>query len=264
MSESLVTSLLATAVLAGIFVNPWPREVLDERNPAFRGFVSLAAGVALAYVFIDLMPEFSGLGDELLEEEAIPLPFPEYVVYMAALAGFMLFYGLERLVRWHHPDERRVREGGAASSELERREEEEEEQDERIDYRIKLVGMAAYAGLVLYLMTGGIRAGSEEGLIAYVVAMGFHFLGMRHGLRYEFPAAYMTHGRWLMAGAVIAGSALGLVLELPLGVEALLLGVLGGMVIMNTTVMELPSEREGRFGMFVLGGFLYAALLMLV
>lgn len=262
MSETLTTSLLATVVLAGVFVIPWPREVIGERNPAFRGFVSFAAGVALAYVFIDLMPEFSGLGDELLEEEAFTLPFPEYFVYMAALAGFMLFYGLERLVRWHHPDARRARAGDTLSEG--EREELEGEENERIDYRIKLAGMAAYAGLVLYLMTAAIRAGSEEGLVAYVIAMLFHFVGMRHGLRYEFPDAYMSRGRWVMAGVAAAGAAVGLVLNLPVDVEALLLGGLGGMVIMNTTVMELPSENEGRFGMFGLGGVLYAALLIAI
>ena len=61
-----------------------------------------------------------------------------------------------------------------------------------------------------------------------------------------------------------AGAAVGLVLNLPVDIEALLLGGLGGMVIMNTTVMELPSENEGRFGMFVLGGVLYAALLIAI
>ena len=277
----MTTSLLATAVLAGVFVLPWPREVLSERQPGFRSFVSFAAGVSLAYVFIDLLPELSGLGDELLEEEAIALPFPEYVPYMLALLGFILFYGLERLVRWHHPDERRARLSGGEPHGAEHRqgplgeaghgeapegegEEGWEEEDERIDYRIKLAAMAAYAGLILYLMTGGIREGSEEGLIVYVVAMFFHFLAMRHGLRYEFPGPYMSRGRWVMAGAAIAGAALGLFVDLALAVEVLLLGLLGGMLIMNTTVMELPTEKEGRFGMFALGGVLYTALLLLI
>jgi hypothetical protein len=248
-----------------VFILPWPRDVYSERNPGFRSLVSLAAGIAVAYVFIDLLPEFSGLGDELLHEEALELPFPEYVVYMAALLGFMLFYGLERLVRWHGPEERLLREGAAVGrqGEPEVREEEDEAQ-EWAAYRVRLLGMAAYAGLILYLLTAGLRQGSEEGLVAYVVAMLFHFVGVRHGLRHEFPDAYMSKGRWVMAGAAVLGAALGLALELPLEIEALLLGVLGGMVIMNTTVMELPSEKEGRFGMFVLGGVLYAALLMLV
>lgn len=263
MSEALATSLLATAVLAGVFVLPWPRNVMDEGTPGYRGLVSFAAGIAVAYVFIDLIPEFSGLGDELLEEEPLPLPFPEYVVYMAALLGFMLFYGLERLVRWQGPKERREREGGEPLSSQELKEL-AEEQDERVDYQIKVWGMAAYAGFVLYLMTAAIRDGSREGLAVYVLAMLFHFIGVRHGLRYEFPDAYMSRGRWILAGVAVAGAVLGLSFDLSLAAEALLLGVLGGMVIMNTTVMELPSENQGRFGMFVLGGVLYAALLMVV
>lgn len=272
MSEALVTSIVATLVLAAVFVQPWPREVIGERMPGFRSFVSFAAGISLAYVFIDLLPELSGMGDELLREEAVALPFPEYVVYMAALFGFVLFYGLERLVRWHHPDSKRDR--AEATDEVRAAvvgegvgappaEEAAEEAEERIDYRIKLAGLGAYACLILYLMTAGIREGSEEGLVAYVIAMAFHFVATRHGLRYEFPEPYMRSGRWIMAGLCVAGAALGLVTELSVGAEVLLMGFLGGMLIMNTTVMELPSEKEGRFGMFALGAALYAALLMM-
>jgi hypothetical protein len=267
MSEALTISLAATAILAGVFVLPWPREVIDERTPGFRSFVSFAAGVSLAYVFIDLLPELGGLGDELLEEEAFALPFPEYLPYMVALFGFILFYGLERLVRWHRPEEPPPapgREGHTARVNEGDHEEAWKEEEERTDYRIKLAGMAAYTGLILLLMTGGIREGSEEGLAVYVVAMLFHFTAMRHGLRYEFPDAYMRQGRWVMAGAAVAGAILGLFYELPLSLEVLLLGLLGGMLIMNTTVMELPSEKEGRFGVFALGGILYTVLLLLI
>jgi len=261
MEPTFMTAAVATFLLAAVFVQPWPREVIGERTKGFRSFVSFAAGISLAYVFIDLLPEMSGLGDELLEEAALPLLVPEYFVYLAALAGFILFYGLERLVRWHRPDEKRSREGADAAP---RREDEEaEEAEERIDYRIKLFGLAAYAALILYLMTAGIREGSEEGLVAYVIAMLFHFVATRHGLRFEFPEPYMRHGRWVMAAACLGGAALGFLAELPLGWEALFLGFLGGMLIMNTTVMELPSEKEGRFGMFALGAGLYAALLMI-
>lgn len=258
MDDALVTSLVATVLLAGVFVLPWPRDVYDERKPGFRSLISFAAGLSLAYVFIDLLPELAGLGDELLEEEAVVLPFPEYVAFLAALFGFVVFYGLERLVRWSHPEAQAAR----ARSESESPDAREEDEEERADYRIKLAGMGAYAGLILYLMTAGIRDGSEEGLIAYVIAMFFHFQVMRHGLRYEFPEPYMGSGRWVMAGLCVAGASLGLVFELPLGAEVLLLGFLGGMLIMNTTVMEMPSEKEGRFGMFALGATLYAVLLL--
>ena len=254
MNGPLVTSLVATVILAGVFVLPWPRHVLDERSPGFRSLVSFAACLSLAYVFVDLLPEMSGLGDELLEEEALPIPFPEYFVYLAALAGFVLFYGLERLVRWHDPEKKAERRGS----------EQEKEEENRIDYKIKFAGLGAYTALVLYLMNAAIREGSAEGLVVYVIAMAFHFLAMRHGLRVEFPGIYMSGGRWILAGLCVAGAVLGFLIDLPIHFEALFLGFFGGLLIMNTTVMELPSEKEGRFWAFGLGAALYAALLMAV
>lgn len=248
MNETTI-AIVATLILAAIFVNPFPRNVLDERTKGFRRFVSFSAGVSLAYVFIDLLPEFTGVGQELVDGEVIALPFPEYFVYLAALAGFVLFYGLENLVRWSGGRTEAVGEGSG--------------EEGGTPYRIKLAGMAGYAGLVLYLMTAGLREGSTEGLTAYVIAMTFHFVALRHSLRYEYPGPYHRTGQWVLASTCVGGAVLGLAATLPLSVEALLLGFLGGMLIMNTTVMEMPTEKEGRFGTFAAGAALYALLLIL-
>lgn len=229
----ILTALLGAVILAGVFWVPFPREVVDERQPGFRSLVSFAAGMSVAYVFVDLLPELAEASEHV----------PEYFVTAAALVGFVAFYGLERLVRWA---------GGG----------EDREGEERVDYRIKVAGLAGYAGLVVYLLVTAFRGPSEEQLWLYLVAMVFHFIAMRHSLRYEHPAAYDAHGRFVLAGACLAGWAVGWFIEVPATAESLLLGFLGGMLIMNTTVMELPSEKEGRFGMFALGSALYAVLLI--
>jgi hypothetical protein len=247
MNPALV-ALAGSLVLAVIFVLPYPREVIDERKPGFRGFVSFAAGMSVAYVFIDLLPELAEAAAEL----------PEYEVLAAALAGFVLFYGLERLVRW--AGGRPAGEPGELGELAEAGE--PREREERIDYGIKVAGLAGYAGLVVYLMTTAFRESTEEALALYLVAMIFHFIAMRHSLRYEHPRSYDRHGRFVMAGACLAGWAIGWFLDVPATVESLLLGFLGGMLIMNTTVMELPSEKEGRFSMFALGSIVYAGLLL--
>jgi hypothetical protein len=45
-------------------------------------------------------------------------------------------------------------------------------------------------------------------------------------------------------------------------VLALLLTFVSGAVIMSSAVMELPSEKDGRFWAFVMGGLAYALLLL--
>jgi len=255
----VMVALAGSLVLAAIFVLPYPRHVIDERQPGFRGFVSFAAGMSVAYVFIDLLPELAEAAGEM----------PEYEVLAAALAGFVLFYGLERLIRWagrastaEPGGEIGAAANGGHETSAERvTAEEQSERQERTVYRIKISGLAAYAGLVVYLMTTAFREPSEEALALYLVAMIFHFVAMRHSLRYEHPRAYDAHGRFIMAGACLAGWAIGWFVDVPAPVESLLLGFLGGMLIMNTTVMELPSEKEGRFSMFALGSIVYAGLL---
>ena len=61
---------------------------------------------------------------------------------------------------------------------------------------------------------------------------------------------------------VAAGWGLALLFELPPHVLALLVSFVSGAVIMNSAVMELPSEKGGRFLPFVAGGLLYGAILL--
>ena len=105
------------------------------------------------------------------------------------------------------------------------------------------------------------RAAGEQGLILYFVAMAFHFVALRHSLRYEFTERDDRGWGWTLAAACLVGWLASAALGVSPRAMALLLGFLSGMLIMNTTVMELPSEKEGRFTPFVLGSLLYAILL---
>ena len=64
-----------------------------------RNWVSIAAGISIAYVFMDLLPQMSRM-QELFSTAAVDrdLPFPAFRVYSSALVGFMLFYVLENMV----------------------------------------------------------------------------------------------------------------------------------------------------------------------
>ncbi len=66
-----------------------------------RRLASASAGVAVAYVFIYMLPELNEAGDAFVEATRnLSLPFPQYRVYAAALVGFVLMYGVEHLRKW--------------------------------------------------------------------------------------------------------------------------------------------------------------------
>jgi erythromycin esterase-like protein len=105
----------------------------------------------------------------------------------------------------------------------------------------------------------------EKGAVSttlFAVAIAFHFLAVDHELREHHGEDYQRIGRYLMAGAALLGWGLGLLGEVPRAALALLVAFVSGAVIMNSAVMELPAEKEGRVWPFVGGGILYGLILL--
>lgn len=59
-------------------------------------WLSLAGGTSVAYVFVHILPELKK-GQDVMVRADLPLEFLEHHVYIVALLGFVIFYGLERL-----------------------------------------------------------------------------------------------------------------------------------------------------------------------
>jgi hypothetical protein len=161
----------------------------------------------------------------------------------AALIGFLFFYGLEHMAsRSGAPD--RVQANEAAP----------------LAYRLQLGGFALYGGLVGYLM---VHQRTLPTLL-YLVAMALHFLGVDHSLEREYGSHYDGNGRWLLAATILAGGFAGMLTAMPEELLATLLGLNSGGVIINSMIMELPTEKEGRFWPFCMGAIAYSLLLLLI
>ena len=48
----------------------------------------------------------------------------------------------------------------------------------------------------------------------YAIAMGLHFIGVDHSLQREHGATYMRVGRFVLAGAALAGWSVGMMTEI--------------------------------------------------
>jgi hypothetical protein len=240
-----VEPLIAAIVFAGIFLGGGAMHAMVRPRTA----ISIGAGASTAYVFVHMLPELSEAGEAFVAATAHrDLPLPELRIYGAALAGFLLFYGLENLVTWSRESAR-----GRG----------EERQAPRPVVLLHIGGFAAYVALVGYLMVRGVTDRPVP-LALYAVAMGLHFLGVDHALRREHGTAYDRGGRFVLAAAALAGWAIGAVTELSRPAVITGLGIVSGGVVMNSMIMELPGEKDGRFWPFLAGAMSYAALLALV
>jgi hypothetical protein len=212
-----------------------------------RRWLSLAAGVSVAYVFVDILPELGARHREFVEAAGAELLFAEQRIYLAALLGFLCFYGLDHLVfaAQVHGDPQDGNESNRAS------------------FQLHLGGYALYSWLIGYLlMSRALRGGLSLGL--YAAAMALHFAVVGNALVREHGRAYQRRGRWLLAASVLAGWLTSATVPVAEGVISRLFAFVAGGVVMTSMNEELPREREGRFWWFVLGTIGYALVLLLV
>jgi hypothetical protein len=87
-------------------------------------------------------------------------------------------------------------------------------------------------------------------------------LTVDHSLRNEHGAAYDRYGRFVLAVMSVLGWVSGLLFALPGFLVAILVAFISGAIIINSSLMELPSEKDGRFIPFAIGGVVYGLILL--
>ena len=100
--------------------------------------------------------------------------------------------------------------------------------------------------------------------LLYLIAMTLHFLAVNHSFEHEYGSTYDHGGRWILAAAVVVGGSAGIFTSMSEELLATLLGFNSGGVVINSMIMELPTEKEGRFWYFCLGAVGYSLLLLLI
>jgi len=239
--------LLAALVLAAVFalrIGAGAGE-LAERIWTRRRWVSAAAGISVAYVFVDVLPELAAQSAAMRKLAGESAWFVEQRVYFLALLSFVVMYGIEHIVL----SQRRRREGGAAI----------EERD--AVYWLHLAGFAAYSLLIGYLLIERAERGALS-LALYALAMAVHFVVVNHALVEEHGEVYRRHGHWVLALAVLAGWGLGSVVQIGEIAFARLFALLAGGVVITSLRAELPDEREGRFWPFCGAALAFALVLV--
>jgi hypothetical protein len=238
----IAAALFALAFVLGSRFNPL-KSILDDT----RGIVSFSAGMASAYVFVHVMPELHGsetvVGKEFDESARIGGAW----VYLCALLGFLVYYGIDHMhTRLKQPSAAREAAGGEESGAA---------------FALHLVGFGAYVFTMGYLLLNNLE--ETPGSIAlYAIAIALHFVTIDHSLHREHGATYLRIGRWVLAAACIAGWAIGVVIALPGWTIALMVAFVSGAIIVNSSIMELPTEKDGRFLPFLIGGLLYGVILV--
>jgi len=228
--------VFAATFLVGGRVHPFRSLIRDRRS-----ILSFGAGMSAAYVFVHVMPELHDARRTFVESVSMTLRYEGMAIYFIALLGFLLFYGLQQ-------QGNRLRDAGA-------------EGGAGPAFKLDLIGFSAYVWLMAYLLVNHFGS-SPFSIELYTIALAFHFLSLDHSLRHKHGDAYEQIGRYALAGMTLLGWGMGLLFALPGHILALLLAFISGAIIVNSLIMELPAEKDGRFLPFMAGRLLYGLILL--
>ncbi|MBW4619616.1 MAG: hypothetical protein KME17_09695 [Cyanosarcina radialis HA8281-LM2] len=209
-------------------------------------WLSFASGVSVAYIFVHILPELNQYQETVTEAVGETLAFLEHHVYLLALLGLAVFYGLERAALVSRQRNQQAGKGDVTEAGV---------------FGLHIVSFAGYNALIGYLLLHREEPGILS-LFFFFLAMAWHFVVNDFGLRENHKHAYHYLGRWILAAAIILGWAIRAGSELPKAAIALLFAFLAGGVILNVLKEELPEERQSRFWAFALGAGIYTVLLL--
>lgn len=211
-------------------------------------FLSIAGGISVAYVFLHLLPELGVFQEELQGEiKNSGWGFLESHIYVVAMFGLVLFYGLEQMVK---------------SSKRRHKEHKVSEPKDGV-FWVHIGSFTLYNALIGYLL---VREEYENAwdMVFFFIAMGVHFITNDKGLRETHKGDYDKYGRWLLAIAILIGWGIGITTEVNELIVSFLTALLAGGVILNVLKEELPEDRESSFASFCLGIVGYSILLLLI
>ncbi len=234
-------ALIATLFLVLFhYLSPWFANHLPGRG---RAFVSFSGGVAVAYVFLHMLPDLveynKPIGKYLLSHAWLT-PFTELFIYMIALLGFLIYYGFDVLAERYCETER----------------------DDSWIYGLHLAMFCLYNFLITYTMS--LRAlSSIIATIVFTFAMALHFV-LTDRKFCRFYAIKFNHlGRFLLICALLIGWLCSVIFD-PVNVlvSALMLAFLSGSVLLNVFREELPRAGLANYTWFSLGAVLVMFILL--
>lgn len=240
----LISSALAALFLALIhfFAN-----LLRFSHIPRSKWLSIAGGISVSYVFIHLLPELEEWQQIFEQEYEHKFSFFKHHLYLIALLGLAIFYGMEKAAIVSKASQRHSQEG-------------KEDKNQKV-FWLHIITFSIYNALIGYLLVHR-NSDSNAELIWFSVAMGFHFIVNDYSLLDHYRHSYQKKGRWFVTLSVLGGWLLGVVTDVSEILVAVLFSLVAGSIILNVLKEELPEERKSNFWAFLSGILIYSAVLL--
>jgi zinc transporter ZupT len=237
VNTDLVIAIISVFILSAI--HP-ASAALASKGLIRKRTVSFCAGIALAYLFIHLLPELSKLQSDLLDIKGRSRHFQwfEEHVYIIALAGLLFFQIVDNIGR------------------------NKESKKYTFSFRIETIFFALYSALISYLIIKTVEFNQPTILIT--IAFLAHFFGTDIDLTERYEKAFAKRGCYTLSIATIAGMVMAIVSPVSEIVYISIFSFLAGGILINTLRTELPEPQKVKSAFLLLGTIIYTILILLI
>lgn len=239
-----MSSLWAILALAVVHAAAGTTAALGRhRQPAL---LSAAAGISIAYVFVELVPNVARW-QQVIGTGGL-IRGLEHQTGVFALAGFTVALWVESAAR-----RARTRQYGEGAAEA-----------DVGPFRFNIASAALMNAAIGYTIASPGNQAIQP-LWLFALGIGLYLAVNDHALAEHHEERYHRHGRWLLVAALLAGWAVGAVpaLEIPSEALALLIAYLAGGVILNVIRHQLPyTDRTADALAFAGGAIVFGCLVL--
>lgn len=219
----------------------WLHKIISKER-----WVSLGSGVSIAYVFLEILPELTQAQKKLEQTSFTILRSLESHVYILALVGLGVFYGLELIALRSRRQNREAGYVDATSPSV---------------FWLHIGAFAIYNFLIGEVFSN-IERQNLLSAFFFFIAIALHFLVNDDSLREHHKQTYDRLGRWILAGALFCGWTISQFWEMHEVAIASLWAFIAGGIIFNVLKEEIPDRRDSCFWAFSAGGIGYTILLL--
>ena len=200
---------------------------------------SLGGGIAIAYVFLHLLPELNNVHPDL-----------EKINPYITLSGFMLFYGLDNLAdKLATPTKSNEWDFVKKKSQL-----------AKYDFNLEIGFLFIYNALIVYTLPEQFRLGKVS-VILYMLAMLLHVFSNDHLLEEHYLKPFKSWGCYVLGAAPIVGAIADFLIPSSSLISGILTALLAGFILLNVFKKELPDNAKSSFAWFSAGAIGFGIML---
>ncbi|MCP3027676.1 hypothetical protein [Halobacillus sp. A5] len=207
-----------------------------ERSPiGEQKLLSISGGVAIAYVFVYLLPTLHERQDKLGGSLAL-----DTEIYFLGLLGLLIYFAVYAFAETK------------AASRLK----------EQTIYMVQVSFFMVYTFIITYVVFASDVQRGES--LFYGMAISLHFIGLSYHLGKENYRLHKRRGRYMLAGATLIGALTGAFSPSASLIVDSMVAFSSGVMVFNVISKELPYEKNAHLPSFLIPSLVYALIMIVL